>query len=297
MGLVNKLANITAAWVLCAAIAVPAFAQESPEAEPEAIPELKFSTGDIVLPNKVATLHLGEKYHYLAPKEASELLQMWGNPPDDTTQGAIYPAGVNPLTRGGWAVFLTYLDEGHVDDSDAKDIDYEDMLKDMKEGTEANNDARKEAGYPAMHLISWAEPPRYDAATKKLYWAKEISTEDSKTHYLNYDVRVLGREGVLSMEAVATMDQLQQVRTDMRPLLDVAEFNEGYRYAEFNSKTDRMAEYGLGALIAGGVAAKLGLFGKLFALLLAAKKFIIIGLVALGGFLAKMFGKKKDEAA
>lgn len=301
MGLVNNLANITAAWVLCAAITVPAFAQDSPEpgqeAEAEAIPELKFATGDIVLPNKVATLHLGEKYHYLAPEEASQLLQLWGNPPDDTTQGAIYPAGVNPLSKGGWAVFLTYLDDGHVDDSDAKDIDYDDLLKDMKEGTEANNEARKDAGYPEMHLISWAEPPRYDAATKKLYWAKEISTADSSTHYLNYDVRVLGREGVLSMEAVATMAQLQQVRTDMRPLLDVAEFNEGYRYADFNSKTDRMAEYGLGALIAGGVAAKLGLFGKLFAVLLAAKKFIIIGLIALGGFLAKMFGKKKDEAA
>ena len=116
-------------------------------------------------------------------------------------------------------------------------------------------------------------------------------------HTLNYDVRVLGREGVLSMQAVAPMDQLAQVRTEMRPLLDVAEFNEGYRYAEFNSKTDRMAEYGLGALIAGGVAAKLGLFAKLFAVLLAAKKFIIIGLIALGGILAKMFGKKKDEAA
>ena len=98
------------------------------------------------------------------------------------------------------------------------------------------------------------------------------------------------------MKAVATMDQLEQIRTDMRPLLDVAEFNEGYRYAEFNAKTDRMAEYGLGALIAGGVAAKLGLFAKLFALLLAFKKFIIIGVIALGGFLAKMFGKKKDEA-
>ncbi|HEY6124035.1 MAG TPA: DUF2167 domain-containing protein [Steroidobacteraceae bacterium] len=310
MRLVNNLANITAAWLLCAATAVPAFAQDSPEAEPElvadstepvaeeaAIPELKFATGDIVLPNKVATLHLGEKYHYLAPEEASQLLQLWGNPPDNSTQGAIYPAGVNPLKQGGWAVFLTYLDEGHVDDSDAKDIDYDDMLKDMKEGTESNNDARKEAGYPAMHLIKWAEPPRYDAATKKLYWAKEISTDDSKTHYLNYDVRVLGREGVLSMEAVATMDQLQQVRTDMRPLLDVAEFNEGYRYAEFDSKTDRVAAYGLGALIAGGVAAKAGLFAKLFALLLAGKKFIIIGVIALGGVLAKMFGKKKDEAA
>ena len=76
----------------------------------------------------------------------------------------------------------------------------------------------------------------------------------------------------------------------------MAEFNEGYRYAEFNAKTDRMAEYGLGALIAGGVAAKLGLFGKLFALLIAFKKIIIVGLIAVGGYLVKMFGKKRDEA-
>ena len=86
------------------------------------------------------------------------------------------------------------------------------MLKDMKEGTEDNNEARKEAGYEAVHLIGWAEQPRYDASTKKLYWAKELNFEGSTSHTLNYDVRVLGREGVLSMNAVATMDQLGQIR-------------------------------------------------------------------------------------
>ncbi len=303
-----RFTNITAAWMACAAFAAPVFAQDSPQpeqdsasehsiaGEEEALPELKYSTGDIVLPNKVATLHLGEKYHYLAPAETNQLLQMWGNPPDEETQGAILPADVNPLGEGGWAVFLSYVDDGHIDDSDAKDIDYDDLLKDMKEGVEASNKARKEAGYPEMHLLKWAEPPRYDAAAKKLYWAKEISSASSDMHSLNYDVRVLGREGVLSMEAVAPMDLLQQVRTEMRPLLDVAEFNEGYRYAEFNAKTDRMAEYGLGALIAGTLAAKAGLFAKLGVFLLAFKKFIIIGLVAVGGLIAKMFGKKKDEA-
>jgi uncharacterized membrane-anchored protein len=310
MRLVNNLANITAAWLVCAAFAAPAFAQDSPapaDGQPEAaapdaapaaeqsVPELKYSTGDILLPNKVATLHLGEKYHYLSPEEANKLLQAWGNPPDEVTQGAVLPADVNPFAEGGWAVFLTYEDDGHIDDSDANKIDYDDLLKDMKEGVEDNNDARKKAGYREMHLVGWAEPPRYDAAAKKLYWAKEISSAGGSS--LNYDVRVLGREGVLSMEAVAPIEILQQVRTEMRPLLEVAEFNEGYRYAEFNSKTDRLAEYGLGALIAGGVAAKLGLFGKLFAILLAAKKAIILGLIAIGGWIAKLFGKKKDEAA
>jgi uncharacterized membrane-anchored protein len=312
MRLVNNLANITAAWLACAAIAFPAHAQDSPApeaAEPEVVgtesaaagedsgPQFQYQTGDITLPNKVATLHLGEKYRYLDPSETSKLLEAWGNEPDDTTQGTIIPADVNPMSESGWAVILTYDDDGHIDDSDATKIDYDDMLKDMKEGTEDHNSARKEAGFEAVHLVGWAEAPHYDAATKKLYWAKELNFEGSPAHTLNYDVRVLGREGVLSMNAVASMDQLQQIRSEMRPLIDVAEFNEGYRYADFNAKTDRMAEYGLGALIAAGVGAKLGLFAKLGALLLAFKKFVIIGVIALGGLIAKMFGKKKDEAA
>jgi uncharacterized membrane-anchored protein len=301
-----RFTNITAAWMLCAAIALPAFAEdpappESPESVSESAPEptgpeFNYQTGDITLPNKVAMLHLGEKYRYLDASETNKLLMAWGNESDDTTQGAIIPASVDPMSETGWAVILTYDDDGHIDDSDAAEIDYDDMLKDMKEGTEDHNDARKEAGFQAVHLIGWAESPRYDAATKKLYWAKELDFEGSPAHTLNYDVRVLGREGVLSMLAVASMDQLPQIRADMRPLIDVAEFNEGYRYAEFNSKTDRMAEYGLGALIAAGVGAKLGLFAKLGALLLAFKKIIIIGVVAIGGFIAKLFGKKKDAA-
>jgi uncharacterized membrane-anchored protein len=305
MRLVNNLANITAAWLVCAAIAFPVQAQdpalpeaaESEAAGEDAGPQFQYQTGDITLPNKVATLHLGEKYRYLNPSETSKLLMAWGNEADDTTQGTIIPADVNPMSESGWAVILTYDDDGHVDDSDAKEIDYDDMLKDMKEGTEDHNSARKDAGFEAVHLVGWAEAPHYDAATKKLYWAKELDFEGSPAHTLNYDVRVLGREGVLSMNAVASMDQLQQIRAEMRPLIDVAEFNEGYRYADFNAKTDRMAEYGLGALIAAGVGAKLGLFAKLGALLLAFKKFVIIGVIALGGLIAKMFGKKKDEAA
>jgi uncharacterized membrane-anchored protein len=266
------------------------------DAAPEG-PAFKYQTGNILLPNKVATLHLAGNYRYLDPAETEKLLVAWGNQPGNDTQGAIVPTEVDPMATEGWAVILTYENDGHVDDSDAKDIDYDDMLKDMKQGTEDDNEARKEAGFGAVHLLGWAEKPHYDTDAKKLYWAKELKFEGAQANTLNYDVRVLGREGVLSMNAVASIGQLTQIRSDMKPLIQVAEFNEGYRYAEFNSKTDRMAEYGLGALIAGGVAAKLGLFGKLFALLVAFKKVILVGLVAIGSFVAKMFGKKKDAAA
>lgn len=301
-----RLINITAAWVLCAALALPVAADEPVEesasteaAEESDLPDMNFQyqTGDIVLPNKVVTLHLGEGYRYLDASETNRLIMAWGNESYPGSQGAIIPASVDPMTAEGWAVILTYADDGHIDDSDASEIDYEELLADMKKGTEEHNEARREANIPAMHIVGWAEPPRYDAEAKKLYWAKELSLEGHDRHSLNYDVRVLGREGVLSMNAVAGMDQLSQIKADMRPLIDVAEFNPGYRYAEFNEDTDRMAEYGLGALIAGGVAAKLGLFAKIGAFLLAFKKFIFIGLIGLGGLVAKLLGRKKDEAA
>jgi uncharacterized membrane-anchored protein len=266
------------------------------ESVDDAGPALDYRTGDILLPNKVATLHLGTRYRYLDAAETEKLLVAWGNQPGSETEGAIVPADVDPFSDEGWAVILTYDDDGHVDDSDARDIDYDDMLEDMKEGTESENAGRKKAGYEPVHLVGWAETPHYDGANKKLYWAKELDFEGSESHTLNYDVRVLGREGVLSMNAVAGIGQLDQIRRGMRPLIDVAEFNEGYRYAEFDPKTDKLAEYGLGALIAGGVAAKLGLFGKLFAFLVAFKKVLIAGAIAVFGVIARLF-KKKDSAA
>jgi uncharacterized membrane-anchored protein len=285
--------------MLCAALALPAAAQPADDAVEPTAPDMNFQyqTGDILLPNKVVTLHLGERYRYLDAGETNRLIMAWGNESYPGSQGAIIPGSVDPMSAEGWAVILTYQDDGHVDDSDANEIDYEELLADMKKGTEEHNKARREANFPEMHIIGWAEPPRYDAASKKLYWAKELQLEGHDVHSLNYDVRVLGREGVLSMNAVASMDQLGQIKTDMRPLIDVAEFNPGFRYAEFNEDTDRMAEYGLGALIAGGVAAKLGLFAKLGAFLLVFKKFIIIGVLGLGALVAKLWGRKKDEAA
>lgn len=292
-----------ALWML----SVPALADDAPatdgteamapvEASPEG-PTFNYQTGNIELPNKKATLHLGGNYRYLDAAETNKLLVAWGNPPTDSTEGAIVPNDVDPMGADGWAVILTYVDEGHVDDSEAEEIDYDDLLKDMKEGTADQNDARRKAGYGTIDLVGWAEKPHYDSAAKKLYWAQELKFEGSSGNTLNYDVRVLGREGILSMLAVAGMDQLPQVRSDMKPLIEVAEFNEGHRYADFNSSTDRMAEYGLGALIAGGVAAKMGLFAKLGALLIAFKKFIFMALIAIGAFIGKLFGKKKDANA
>ncbi|HEX9174381.1 MAG TPA: DUF2167 domain-containing protein [Telluria sp.] len=255
---------------------------------------LQFKTGKIVLPGAIATLDLPPTFRYLGPQDTERLLvEGWGNPPGTTTLGMIVPAKVNPVSREGWGVIVTYDQDGHVKDDDAENIKYDELLKQMQEGTADNNAARKEQGFPAMTLVGWAEAPRYERASHKLYWAKELRTEGSEQNGLNYNIRVLGRTGVLVLNAVAGMDQLAQVKAEMPQVTAFTNFTEGNRYADFDSKTDKVAEYGIATLVAGGIAAKLGFFGKLLALLVAFKKLILLGLLAAGSMLFKFFKREK----
>ena len=109
--------------------------------------------------------------------------------------------------------------------------------------------------------------------------------------WLNYNFRLLGRRGVLVLNAVAGMDQLSEVERMTPAILQSVSFTSGNRYSEFDSSTDHLATYGLAALVAGGVAAKLGFFKLLWIGILASYKFILIGLAAAGTYLRKVWGR------
>jgi uncharacterized membrane-anchored protein len=252
--------------------------------------------GKITLPGNIATLDLPANFRYLSPADTARLVEAWGNPPGAKTLGMIVPAGVHPLSAESWGVVITYDKDGHVKDDDADGINYGKLLNEMQEGLEKSNPERKQQGYHAMHLIGWAEQPHYDKASHKLYWAKELQSEGQAHHGLNYNIRVLGREGVLVLNAVAGIEQLGQIKAEMQKITTFTNFTAGNRYADFNGSTDKVAEYGIAALVAGGVAAKLGFFGKLFALLLAFKKLIIIGVAAAGSAVWKLFKREKKSA-
>ena len=297
----NRLALLAAASLF---LSLTAAAQEAPPAAAPAPAEdpgaallasLKPQTGAVVLPGSLAALNLTDAFRYLTPADSQRLIEEgWGNPPGsgEGTLGMIVPAAVNPLGEEGWGVIISYAADGHIADDDASSIDYTEVLTGMQESTNANNEERAKAGFETVNLVGWAEPPRYDAATKKIYWAKDLVFGDNPDHTLNYYIRVLGREGVLELNAVAGMSQLATVRESMKQVVGMADFTEGNRYADFNPDTDKVAAYGLAALVAGGVAAKTGLFAKLLALLVAFKKFVIIGVIAVGALLAKLLKGK-----
>ena len=260
--------------------------------------QLHLQRGKITLPGGIATLDLPANFRYLSPADAERVLvDAWGNPPGMESLGMIVPAKTSVLERDSWGVIVTYEKEGHIKDDDADSIKYDELLKDMQASVLDNNAERKKQGYPGIQLMGWAEKPRYAKDTHKLYWAKDLMV-DGGEHSLNYNVRVLGREGVLNLNAIANMQQIERIKKEMQQVTAFTEFTEGNRYTDFDSKTDKVAEYGLAALVAGGVASKLGLFGKLLALLLAFKKVLLLAVVGGGAAIVKFFtGKRKNKPA
>ncbi len=254
---------------------------------------LKYQQGEIALPGGKASLQVPAHFRYLDPSDTARVLeQAWGNPSGEGTLGMLFPADLGPLDEQSWGVVISYDNDGHVSDEDADAINYNDLLKDMQASLAEENDQRVQAGFGALQLVGWAEPPTYDKATRKMYWAKELKFGDDHENTLNYNVRVLGRDGVLVLNAVAGMSQLAQIKSQMQEVIAFANFNQGSQYTDFNPDTDKLAAYGLAALVGGAVAAKAGLFAKIGALLLAGKKFIVLALVVLAGGFARLFKRK-----
>ncbi|HEY5893151.1 MAG TPA: hypothetical protein VIT91_07960 [Chthoniobacterales bacterium] len=56
-----------------------------------------------------------------------------------------------------------------------------------------------------------------------------------------------------------------------------------------------LSTYGIAALVAGGIAAKLGFFKGLWVALFAAKKFIIIGIIALWSLSRNSSGRARTS--
>lgn len=261
------------------------------------VQNLHYKQGEIKIQNGLATFNVPTNFNYLDASDAKTVLvKLWGNPPGqvDDVLGLLMPANVTPMDPNSWAVTISYQNDGYVKDSDADKINYDDLLKRMQSDVHDENKARTDKGYPAMELLGWATPPRYDAATHKLYWAKEFKVEGESENTLNYDIRILGRHGVLVLTAISGMDQLPEIEKGTPQILGMVDFNQGNRYADFDPKVDKVATYGIAALIAGGIAAKLGLFKLIWVFILAAKKFIIIGLAAIAAWFKKIFGKGKN---
>jgi uncharacterized membrane-anchored protein len=253
---------------------------------------MKFETGVIQLSGGIASLSVPQGFKYLNAEQSRYVLtDLWGNPPQPDVIGMVFPDNGGPFADSTYAFVVTYKAMGYVKDADADKINYDEMMTGMQKDEVEENAKRKQMGYPAIHIVGWAQKPYYDKTNKVLHWAKEIRFGGQDGHTLNYDICILGRKGILSMNAVGDMSQLEPVKKDIDKVLHMASFNAGNQHKDFDPKVDEVAAWTIGGLVAGKVLAKVGAFAFLGKFL----KFIILGLAAAGAGIVKFFNRKKNE--
>ncbi|WP_207493465.1 DUF2167 domain-containing protein [Aridibaculum aurantiacum] len=254
---------------------------------------MKYETGTVRLSNGIATLNIPAGFKFLNAEQSQYVItEIWGNPQRPDVLGMLFPQHGAPFADSSYAFIISYDAIGHVKDDDADEIDYDAMLKEMQDSEAEVNKERTQQGFGTLHFVGWAQKPFYDKNKKVLHWAKEIHFGDEEgENTLNYDIRLLGRKGVLSFNAVAGMSGLELVKQDIDKVLAMPDFTEGNKYSDFNPDVDQVAAYTVGGLVAGKVLAKAGLF----ALLLKFWKLIVGGIVAVGYGIRKFFGRKKEE--
>jgi uncharacterized membrane-anchored protein len=240
---------------------------------------------DITLRDQ-AHLQLPAGYVWVPTPAAAQLMRSMGNRTDDTFIGAIFPAD-----DADWMAVVKFVKEGYIKDDDAKDWNADDLLKSLKEGTEAANEERAKRGIPSIEVTGWAQKPQYDASSHRLVWSalskRKGSTDGNQG--VNYNTYALGREGYLSLNLITNAKDLDKYKPDASKLLGAIQYDDGKKYADFNSSTDKVAAYGLAALVAGAAVKKLGLFAVIAAFLAKfAKLAVVAGGAALWG-IAKLF--------
>jgi uncharacterized membrane-anchored protein len=273
----------------------PAPAPADPQAEMTAALQaagMALTRGPAVIDLKdQAKVALPEGIGFVPAAEAKRWLTAMGNRPGDSIWGMLVP-----LADEDWFFVISFADAGYIKDDDAKDWKADELLDSIREGTEEANADRRSRGIPEMEVTGWVEKPHYDAATHQLIWSLGSKTKGDTTgtdNGVNYNTLVLGREGYISMNLVAGLDAIEGLKPTAKTMLDALTFNEGKRYADFNASTDKVAEYGLAALVAGVAAKKLGLFAMLAAVLAKFAKVIFIAVAAGAAGFFKFFKREK----
>jgi uncharacterized membrane-anchored protein len=275
--------SLVVALLAAALPAAPVLAQEEPAVPQEesadapgldiawVVGPAEGSLGDM------ATIRVPEGYVFAGADDTRKIMEASQNLVSGDELGFLAPA------EDDWFVVFEFEEIGYVKDDEGAKLDADAILKVLREGTSRGNEMRKERGWPTMEIAGWAQPPHYDVTTNNLEWATRIVSAGGGTS-VNYNTRLLGRKGVMSATLVVNPERLDATLPAFKTLVGGHAFQTGHRYAEFKAG-DKVAQYGLTALITGGAVAaaiKIGLFKKFW-------KLIVVAVAGLAAALRKVF--------
>jgi uncharacterized membrane-anchored protein len=297
----NWIGAVVATLALCMAGA-PALAQPSQDQRNQAELEAAWAAAanaatygpaEVKLADE-ATLKIPAGELFVPAAEANRVMVALGNTSDPQRQGLIIARD----EKSPWLVDVGWTKEGYVRDGDAKDWQADAMLENLKDGTESENAQRIARGFPALEVTGWVEPPTYDAAKHQLVWSLGLRSKNApagQPQTINYNTYALGRAGFFSLDLITGSDTIASDKQVARDLLGSLAFGGGHRYQDFNASTDKVAAYGLAALVGVVAVKKLGLLAALGVFLLKIWKIGLLALAAASAGIRKFFRRKPKE--
>ena len=231
-----------------------------------------------------ASVSVPRGYAFLDESNTRRFLELAGNPPSDGNY-MLAPETLN------WFAVFSFDETGYIKDDEK--IDPDDLLKKLKESDAAQNQERKKLGLQAIYTDGWEVPPHYDPDTKRLEWGVRLHSDGNEVD-VNYTSRILGRTGVMRAVLVSSPKTLAEDTKAFKAVLRDFKYSPGQDYAEYR-QGDKVAEYGLAALVLGGAAAvatKKG-FWAILATSVAAFWKVLVGLgVAFTAAIRRFFSRK-----
>jgi uncharacterized membrane-anchored protein len=187
-----------------------------------------------------ATLELPEGYVFLPRDAAARFLLGDARSAPPSLVGMI--AGGEVGVESEWFIAVGFTPAGFVKDDDVAAANPDRLAEDLrKHGTR-----QPEHGGPKVAVKGVVDPPVYDGSARQLSFI--VRTGDRAVNLMTY---AFGRDGYLGFNLVTDVSMFERDRPHQRRLLAAMTWRNGKRYGDFVARTDRVAPYGVGALMGG----------------------------------------------
>jgi uncharacterized membrane-anchored protein len=232
-----------------------------------------------------ARINISDDIYYFDNKDTVKFMELMQNP----SSGKEYTFG---SVKSDWFSVFEFDPIGYVKDDE--NIDAAELLETLIENQKLGNKLRRERGWETLSIVGWKFTPRYDGVDNRLEWAFTIKNDSTGDNVINYHTKFLGRTGIIQATLVAAPDILDASVADFKKMVNEFSFSPGEKYSEYR-KGDKVAEYGLAALIVGGAAAvatKKGLWAAIAVFFAKFFKLAIVVVIAIFAWIASLFNRR-----
>ena len=249
----------------------------------------------INIPNSKASINLEDFYYVdiLENYRQVQQLMYWSN-------GIEYPRTTHYLD-----IYLTdqdsyvvnvekFIGDGYIKGDDWSKVDPDEFLEQLKSASVENNKERLKNGYNTVQDIRWHIKPEFNKDLGYVYYSLIVVFDDGNETY-NSTAMVLGREGYTDLTFVFKESIAHLMPNEIDKVVQSFDYNSGVQYSDFKAG-DKIAAYGVGALVAGSLGIKgLAKTGGLAVIAAFAKKLWFIILLPFIFLFRLVSGNKKKE--